>query len=182
MGLVHPRLAAPGCCAPVDSPDPVARHERAQVGELDPVAARARHLAAREGLRLPRPDQPSENLAAWVDLQGLDLLDLGLVHEQAERVRRAEHEVADEVGAPALAAQRVVELPALVPLEPDDLRVRRLRLEPVRKVEEKLEPADCVPRPNLEGGADGLALELALSVELEDRADPRSASEGEPQY
>src|SRR4029078_11241950 len=55
MRLVHPRLAAARGRAPVDATDAVAGDERAQVGELDPVAAHARGLAAGERLGLERP-------------------------------------------------------------------------------------------------------------------------------
>src|SRR5205814_210099 len=77
--------------------------------------------------------------------------------------------------------RRAVARPPLVPAEPHDLRVRGLRLEARREVEQELEPPDRMQRAQLELDRDGLALELALAVDAEDRADPRRAGVGEAQ-
>ena len=52
--LVDDELAAARARAPVDPPHAVARRERPDVGELDPVALRARDLVAGVDLRLER--------------------------------------------------------------------------------------------------------------------------------
>ena len=62
--------------------------------------------------------------------------------EQPEGVLRPQDEVADEVAAPVAAADRVVELPALVAVEPQKQRVRRLGGEAGGQVEQELEVAD----------------------------------------
>ena len=68
--LVHPGLTAPRSRAPVHAPHPVARDERAQVGELDPFAMRARQLVAGERLRLERAQQLLQRLPRGYTFRG----------------------------------------------------------------------------------------------------------------
>ena len=140
--LVHPGLTAPRSRAPVHAPHPVARDERAQVGELDPFAMRARQLVPGERLRLERAQQLLQRLPAGVHLQGPPSVERLLKDEQAERVVGAQDELADEVGTPALAAYDVLQLAPLPRVEPQQLRVGRLGDEPFRQVEQELEPGD----------------------------------------
>src|SRR5690349_21856357 len=162
MRLGHPWLAAPRGRTPVDAPDAIARDERPQVRELDPLAVGARNLDARERLRLQRAEQALERLAARIHLERLPALEPPLMDEQPEDVRRAEHEVADGVPAPALAAERQVDLPAVGPVEPDDLRVLALGHEALGQVEQQLEPADRALRPEDQRRVDRLVLEGPL--------------------
>ena len=175
--LVDPRLAPPRGRAPVDAANAVAGHERPQVGELDPLAADARCLAARERLRLERAQQAVELLAARIDLQRPRQLELLLEDEQPEAVLRAQEEVADQIGAPALATQRIRELRLVAVVEPQEPRVRGLGREPVREVEQQLQLRDRVLGPQLEQCLDRLALDLALGVQLEERAHLRRLGE-----
>src|SRR6185503_16680670 len=96
--LVDPELAPPRARPPVDPPDPVARCERAEVGELDPLAFHSRDLVSREDLRLERADEVPERLGPWVDLQRPGELQLLLVDEKAERIARPDRNLSDDVG------------------------------------------------------------------------------------
>ncbi len=177
MGLVHPRLAAPRGGPPVDAADAVAGHERPQVGELDPLAARARELVAGEGLRLERPQQLSQLLAARVDLQRAPPLERLLEDEQPEAVVRAEDEVADEVGAPALAAERVARARAARPAcKPQQLRVRRLRdrARPGGRSSSSSRGTGVSARSSSVAST-GSPSTCALGVELEDAPRPAAA-------
>src|SRR4051812_16229526 len=180
MRLRDPGLAAPRGGAPVDPADAVSRDERAEVGELDPLAPRARNLVTGEDLRLHRPEQPLQRVATRVDLEWPPPFERPLVDEQPERILRPQDEVADEVAAPVIAAELVLERPPLAVAEPQQLRVRRLRHEPGREVQQELEVTYRALGVQVELGRNGLALKLPLGHQLEDRVDVRLLGEREP--
>ena len=179
MGLAHPGLAAPGGRAPVDPAHAVARHERAQVGELDPLAAGARHLVPRKRLRLHRAQQPAQRLAARVDLERPAALERRLVDEQPERVLLTHDDVPGEVAAPVDAVDDVLDRPPFVRLERDQLWVRLLDLETLGEVEQQLDVAGGPVGAHLELRFHRAALDDPLAEQLERRVELRRPLERE---
>jgi len=110
MLLIHVQISAAGRCTPVDRPHAIARSPFANVGELDPVALRARELVADERLRVERRKQRAHRLDAWIDAQRLTAAGARLPRVKAEPVARTDKQRPDGERAPARAAQRHVDL------------------------------------------------------------------------
>jgi hypothetical protein len=180
VGLVDPGLASARRRTPVHAADPVAGDERPEVCELNPLAARARRLVAGKGPGLERAQQLSQLLPARVDLERPAQVEGLLVDEEAQTVVGPQDYLADEVGAPVLAVQRQLQLTPLARREVHDGRVRRLRLEPLRHVQQDLDACDRSLGVELEPRLDRLALDLPLGPQLEDRAHPRPLVQREP--
>src|SRR4029077_5334326 len=90
--------------APVDAPDPVPGLPRAEIRELDPLAAHARHLIAREDLGLERRHEGAKRLFARIDAQVLRFSHVRLPGAEPENVAGANQQRADRERSPALAA------------------------------------------------------------------------------
>ena len=127
MALVHPHLAAARGRAPVHALQRVAGRPRPHVRELDPFALAARDLAAREHLRLARLQDPSQCVFARIDANLRRPREHPLGDEQAERVAGAEVDRAELMGAPALCAQRQLQLAPLAAREPQAVRTLAVR-------------------------------------------------------
>ncbi len=165
--LVHPQLAAPRARPPVDPPDAVSGHELTQVGELDSLALLARDQVPGEDLRLERAQELLDHLGTGIDLERKLEVEAALVAEDAEAVVRDQPHRAEDVRAPALAGEAVLEL-ALSARNPQGdgvLAVRERQALGHRQPQVELLDRDGGRDPKRERQL--LALDRALPLELE---------------
>jgi hypothetical protein len=112
----------------------------AEVGELDPLAARTRDLVAGEHLRLERRNERPQRLLARVDAQQPRLAALAVPGAEAEQVARPEEHRADTRRTPAVAAKRQLERSRLSRPERQRERGAVLGAELLGQGQEHLEP------------------------------------------
>ena len=170
--LVHPKLAAAGCCPPVHVSDPVSRDELPDVGELDPLRLLARHVVSREDLCLSRPEQAAHCLLRGVHLERLAAIDHLLVLEQAEGIVRAEVNPTHSGRAPSDAAQAQLQHALVTLAEPQSGRVGPFYdLETRRKIEEYVDTLGRVARVEPDRDVEQVAFEGPLVSELDFQVD-----------
>ena len=161
--------------------DAVARDERPQVRELDPLGLLARDVVAREDLSLERAQERADRLLGGIHLQRLAPVEGRLVTEEAEPVVGTKVDPADAKRTPALAAQTNDELAPAVVCEAQEQRIVAFHDgEVARLLEQHLDSLSAHICGEGDTYLDLLALQCAFALDLHRGVDTGRADEHQP--
>ena len=106
VSLVDDQLAAASTGSPVDRAKPIAGHEAAGIGELEPLGTNTGDEVTRRELCVKRCHEALQEFRARVDVQPVLAEDTALPDEHPDAPTRAQADIAQLDRAPAFTAER----------------------------------------------------------------------------